>query len=73
MPVDCEPLTGLAPDQAPEAVHAVAFVADQVSVELLPLAMLLGPALRLTVGAGDVTVTVDDWVALPLAPVQVKV
>jgi hypothetical protein len=73
MPVDCEPLTGLAPDQAPEAVHAVAFVADQVRVELLPLAMLLGPALRLTVGAGDVTVTVDDWVALPLAPVQVKV
>ena len=50
----------MAPDQAPEAVHAVAFVADQVNVELLPLAMLLGPALRLTLGAGDVTVTVDD-------------
>ncbi len=24
-PVDCEPLTALVPDQAPEAVHEVAF------------------------------------------------
>ncbi len=28
-PVDCEPLTALAADQAPEAVQAVALVDDQ--------------------------------------------
>lgn len=46
---------------------------DQESVELAPLAMLLGLALRLTVGAGEVTVTVEDCAALPPAPVQVRV
>ena len=71
--MDCEPLTGLLPDHAPEAVQAVAFVADQVRVELLPLISELGLALRLTVGAGDFTDTVADCAALPPAPVQVKV
>jgi hypothetical protein len=71
--VDCEPLTGLLPDHAPEAVQAVAFVADQVRVELLPLITELGLALRLIVGAGDFTDTVADCAALPPAPVQVKV
>ena len=51
-PVDCEPLEGLVPDQAPEAVQAVALVADQVKVELLPLAIVLGLADKATVGAG---------------------
>ncbi len=59
-PVGCEPLVAWLPDQPPEAVHAVAFVVDQLKVELLPLTMELGLAARLTVGAGvgEVTDTV---------------
>ena len=72
--VDCDPLTGLLPDQDPEAVQAVALVADQVSVALLPLATVLGLAARLMVGTGCVTETVADCAAaLPPAPVQVSV
>ena len=48
----CEPLTGLVPDQPPDAVHAVALVLAQVKVELAPLVTVLGFALRVTVGAG---------------------
>ena len=72
--MDWEPLVALAPDQPPEAVQEVAFVVDQLKVELLPLAMELGLAARLTVGAGvgEVTDTVAAWVALPPAPVQVN-
>ena len=70
----CDPLTGLVPDQDPEAVHAVAFVADQLSVAPLPLATVLGLAARLMVGTGWVTETVADCeAALPPAPVQVSV
>ena len=68
--VDCEPLVALAPDQAPEAVHEVALVAVQVNVEVPPLTTVLGLALKLIVGAGAVTETVADCVALPPAPVQ---
>ena len=69
----CEPLIALLPDQAPEAVQAVALVDDQVSVDPLPLATVLGLALKLTVAAGSaLTVTVADCAALPPAPVQVK-
>ena len=48
---------------------------DQLKVELLPLTVELGLAARLTVGAGvgEVTETVADCVALPPAPVQVRV
>jgi hypothetical protein len=63
----------LFPDQASEAVQVVALVADQVSVALLPLVIVLGLALRLMVGAGGVTETVADCVALPPAPEQVNV
>jgi hypothetical protein len=72
-PVVCDPLTGLAPDQAPAAVQAVALVADQVNMELLPLATVLGLAARLMVGTGCVTETVADCAALPPVPVQVSV
>jgi hypothetical protein len=72
-PVVCEPLTALVPDQPPVAVQEVALVEDQVSVELLPFATVLGLALKLTVGAGAVTVTVADWLALPPVPVQVSI
>jgi hypothetical protein len=71
--VDCVPVSALAPDQDPEAVQAVALVADQVSVELLPLATVLGLATRLMVGTGCVTDTVADCAALPPVPVQVSV
>ena len=71
-PVDWEPLTALLPDQAPEAVQEVALAADQVNVELPPLATVLGLAAKVTVGAGEVTDTVDDCVALPPLPVQVS-
>ena len=71
--MDVDPLVAWAPDQAPEAAHEVALVEDHVSVELAPLAMVLGLALRLTVGAGGVTDTVADCDALPPAPVQVSV
>ena len=58
--MDDEPLVAWAPDQAPDAVHAVALLDDHVSDELEPLATVLGLALRLTVGAAGVTDTVTD-------------
>jgi hypothetical protein len=72
-PVGDEPLTALAPDQAPEAVQDVALVADHDNVEPLPLATVLGLAVMLTVGAGCATDTVADCTALPPAPLQVNV
>jgi hypothetical protein len=71
-PLDCDPLAAMLPDQAPEAVHEVALAADQVNVELAPLATVLGLAANATVGAGEVTETVADCVALPPLPVQVS-
>ncbi len=71
--MECEPLVASLPLHLPEAVQDVALVDDQDSVELPPLAMVLGLALKLTVGAGEVTVTVADCAALPPAPVQVRV
>ncbi len=56
--MDCEPLIGLLPLQAPDAVQAVALVADQLSVELVPLVTELGAALSETVGAAEFTLTV---------------
>jgi hypothetical protein len=63
----------LAPDQAPEATQEVAFVADQLSVALLPLLTALGPTLSVTVGADALTETVADCAALPPLPVHVSV
>jgi hypothetical protein len=67
------PFTDFVPDQAPEAVQAVAFVEVQFKVALLPLVMALGPTLKLTVGAGDLIETVADWVAVPPVPEQISV
>ena len=73
-PVDWEPLTALLPDQPPEAVQAVALLETQLTVELPPLATVLGLALMLTVAPGAaLTVTVADWAALPPLPVQLSV
>jgi len=72
--VDCEPLVALLPDQAPDAVHEVALVEDQLSVEEAPLAIVLGLALICTVAVGcAVTVTVADCEAVPPVPVQARV
>jgi len=72
--VDCEPLVALVPDHAPEAVHEDDLVADQLNVELAPLATVLGLAVRVTVGAvAELTVTLVDCDALPPAPVQESV
>jgi hypothetical protein len=59
-PVDCEPLVDLLPDQPPEALHEVEFEACQLSVELVPLATVLGAAVMLTAGDADFTETVAD-------------
>jgi len=64
---------GSAPDQPPEAVHAVAPVELHVSVEVWPLATEVGLALSDTVGTLAVTVTVADCEAEPPAPVHVSV
>ena len=72
-PVDCEPLRAVAPDQAPDARHSVALPADQFSVELPPWLMLLGATAKCTMGAGALTDTVADCVALPLEPAHVRI
>ena len=59
-PVDCVPLSPLEPLQPPDAVHAVALLLDQVSVEAAPDFTLLGLALSVTMGALPATVTVAD-------------
>jgi hypothetical protein len=71
-PVDEVPLVGLEPDQAPDAVQAVALVDDQVSVDAAPLFIVLGAADSVIAGAGLVTDTVADCVAVPPVPVHVK-
>lgn len=64
----------------PSSVTCVAFVADAVTVEELPLAIVVGTALTVTVGAPDepplppvVTVIVTLAEAVPPAPVAVAV
>jgi hypothetical protein len=57
----CDPLTATA---APFKVALVAFVDDQVSVELPPEVIVVGFALMVAVGPPDVTVTVADDVAV---------
>lgn len=59
-PVDCEPLMAWLPDQPPEAVQEVALLDDQIKLEALPLATVLGLADKATVGAAGVTETVVD-------------
>jgi hypothetical protein len=67
------PVTDFVPDQAPEAVQEVAFVAVQFNVALPPLVMALGPTLKVTVGAAGLMETVADWVAVPPGPEQARV
>jgi hypothetical protein len=53
-------------------VHELALVDDHDSVEVAPLAIDAGLAVKLTVGAG-ITATDAVALALPPAPVQVSV
>jgi hypothetical protein len=67
VPVLRLPLVGSAPLQPPEAVHAVALVELQVSVEVPPLATVVGFASNVTVGTGA-AVTATMTVAAELTP-----
>jgi hypothetical protein len=71
--VEREPSGPSVPDQPPEAEQAVALVEVQVSMAVLPLAMLVGLAVKETVGGAAATVTVADCDAYPPLPVQVRV
>jgi hypothetical protein len=73
LPVDCVPDTAFGPDQPPVAVQAVAFVADQCSVALLPVVTVLGVAVKVTLGAGVFTATEADCDAVPPLPEHVRV
>jgi hypothetical protein len=73
-PTVAEPNVARLPDQAPLAVHDVAFALVHESRELPPNATLVGDALNDRLGAGidcAVTVTLSD--ALPPSPVHVSV
>ena len=64
----------MVPDHAPDPVHEVALLDDQVRVELLPLRTVLGLALKLAVTVGfALTLTVAVCAAVPASPVQVSV
>ncbi|MEQ9564084.1 MAG: hypothetical protein RLN69_16305 [Woeseiaceae bacterium] len=67
-------LVACAPLHPPEAVHVVASVLLQVSVDVPPLTILAGVAVSITVGAGaaGVTATVALAAAEPPAPEQLK-
>lgn len=54
-PTTSLPEVALAPLHAPDAVHAVAFVDDHVSVEVPPLSTVVGFADRVTTGAFPAT------------------
>jgi hypothetical protein len=70
--VALEPLVGIEPVQPPDAVQVLAFVEDQVSVELPPRATLPGLALNDTLGTPADAVTVAVCDVVPPLPVQVK-
>jgi len=48
-----EPLVARAPVQPTEELQAVAFLVDQLSVELPPVVMAIGVAVNVTVGIPD--------------------
>ena len=60
-PVDWEPDVGRACDQPPVPTQDFAFFALHVSIELVPLEIVLGEADNATVGAAESTDTVTDW------------
>src|SRR4029077_13901768 len=71
-PVLALPPVGSLPDQPPEAVQLLALLDDQLSIADPPLLTVVELALRPTVGGAE-TLTVTDWLALPLGPLQASV
>jgi hypothetical protein len=72
-PVDQVPLVATVPFQPPAAVQAVALAEFQLKVDVPPLAIVVGDADSVTVGASVVTTTSADWEADPPGPLQVSV
>lgn len=69
------PESALEPVHPPEAVHEVAFVEVQASVEVPPACIVVGVAVKVSVGApGEVgvTFTVTDFEIGPFGPVQLS-
>jgi hypothetical protein len=66
------PLVGSAPLQPPEAVHAVALVELQVSVEVPPEATVVGFAVKVAVGRGAMATEAAAAGLTPPIPVQVS-
>ncbi len=66
-----EPVVATGP--TPDKVHEVLLVDDQLRVDAPPLAIESGDAERVAVGAAVTTVTVVLWLAVPPAPVHVRV
>jgi hypothetical protein len=58
--VDQVPLVATGPCQPPEAVQALASAEFQLKVDVPPLAIVVGDADSVTVGAGEVTTTSAD-------------
>jgi hypothetical protein len=69
----CVPLMASVPVQPPPAVQEVAFVLDQVRVELLPEAIVVGLAVSVAVGADAIVTLALTGAVVPPAPVQVSV
>ncbi len=73
-PVDSEPLSPFAPLQPPLAVHEVALVDVQLSVDAPPVVTEVGLAVNVSVGAGGaVTVTVALFDTVPPSPAHSSV
>jgi hypothetical protein len=53
VPVDCAPLVETVPCQPPEAVQSVAPVDFQERVAVPPLSTVVGPAVKVSIGADD--------------------
>jgi hypothetical protein len=66
------PLVASGPLQPPEALQDVAFVDDHERAAVAALFTVLGLAVKVTVGAALVTVTIATCEALPPDPVQVR-
>ena len=72
-PVDWLPLVAFAPANVPpEAVHEVALVELQVSVDVPPLAIVVRIAVRVAVGMVPIVTVAVAAVLVPPAPVQVN-
>ena len=70
-PVEAVPLSNWGPLHAPEAVQLAALVVVHVSVDALPLATLVGEALKVSVGGAMATTAV--CVTLPPGALQLSV